>query len=65
MNDERKNTKFMNLLLRMTNDCADHTVFVGTWLKKLKVWNRNDQQASVILNGSNKIYLIQKKFCLE
>ena len=52
--DERKNTKFMNLLLRMTNDCADHTVFVGTWLKKLKVWNRNDQQASVILNGSNK-----------
>ena len=30
----------MNLFLRMTNDCVDHTVFVGSWLKKLNVWNK-------------------------
>ena len=44
----------MNLFLRMTNDCVDNTVFVGSWLKKLNVWNKKNQQASVILNGSNK-----------
>jgi len=50
--DERKNTSFMNKLLKSCNYMADHTVFVGSWLKRLDLWERRD--SSVILNGSDK-----------
>jgi hypothetical protein len=50
--DERKNTNFMNKLLKICNYLADHTVFVGSWLKKLDLWEK--KSSSVILNGSNK-----------
>ena len=56
--DERKNTKFMNLLLIRANWCADYTVFVGTWLTKLSCWKYNIRTPfEIILNGSdNKIF---------
>ena len=53
--DERKNTKLLNFRLRLTNYVTDHTVFVGTWLKKLNlVYKRKNFMSTVILNGSDK-----------
>jgi hypothetical protein len=52
--DERKNTRFMNPLLRRANYCADHTVFVGSWLKGLPVWQDGlGARSSVIANGAD------------
>ncbi len=52
--DERKNTRHMNRLLRRANYCADHTVFVGSWLKDLLLWqNRPGARHSVITNGAD------------
>lgn len=52
--DERKGTHFMNFRLRASNFCADHTVFVGTWLKSLKLVNSvSFRDSSVILNGAD------------
>lgn len=51
--DERKGTRRMNLMLRHANYCADHTVFIATWLKDLDVWRR-DTPSSVILNGADE-----------
>lgn len=52
--DERKGTRGMNRRLRLANYCADHTVFVGSWLRDLPVWWREDGgEASVILNGAD------------
>jgi hypothetical protein len=52
--DERKNTRTMNLRLRLANYCADHTVFVGSWLQGLPVWrDRRGRDDSVILNGAD------------
>ncbi|WP_417826649.1 hypothetical protein [Thalassospira povalilytica] len=52
--DERKNTKFMNSLLKRANYCADHTVFVGSWLKDLPTWSGTlHTPSSVILNGAD------------
>lgn len=50
--DERKNTNFMNKLLKISNYIADHTIFVGSWLKQLDLWEK--KSSSVILNGSDK-----------
>lgn len=53
--DERKNTRSMNFRLRLANYAADHTVFVGSWLKNLTVWREADgKDSSVILNGADK-----------
>jgi hypothetical protein len=52
--DERKNTRHMNPLLLRANYCADHTVFVGTWLRRLDLWQVvPDSQCSVITNGAD------------
>lgn len=51
--DERKGTRRMNLMLRHANYCADHTVFIASWLKDLDVWGR-DTPSSVILNGADE-----------
>lgn len=51
--DERKNTHSINALLRRANYCADHTVFVGSWLKKLALWRGEPNPHSVITNGSD------------
>jgi hypothetical protein len=53
--DERKGTKYMNRRLRLANYCADHTVIVGSWLKKLDLFYERpvEDTVSVILNGGN------------
>ena len=52
--DERKNTKTMNKKLRTANYCADHTVFVGSWLKQLDIYSKSVRLGtSVILNGAD------------
>lgn len=52
--DERKGTKHMNALLARANYCADHTVFVGSWLRDLPTWRNVDRGiCSVILNGAD------------
>ena len=52
--DERKNTRHMNPLLRRANYCADHTVFVGSWLRQLDLWqDAPDAHSSVITNGAD------------
>lgn len=50
--DERKKTSHMNALLQRANYCADHTVFIASWLQDLSVWRR-ETPASVILNGAD------------
>lgn len=52
--DERKGGSGMNWRLRVANYCADHTVFVGGWLRKLRVWDDRDHaRSSVITNGAD------------
>jgi len=55
--DERKNTKFMNLRLRCANCVADHTIFIGSWLKSLNVWHHDEpvdeKRYSLVLNGAD------------
>lgn len=52
--DERKNTRHMNKLLTRANYCADHTVFVGSWLRDLPAWRAAPPvESSVILNGAD------------
>lgn len=51
--DERKDTKIMNIKLKLTNKIADHTIFIASWLKNLNLWNK-DKESSIILNGSDK-----------
>ena len=50
--DERKGSRHMNRLLRQANYCADHTVFIASWLRDLNLWRRKSS-ASVILNGGD------------
>lgn len=59
--DERKKTKLMNFRLRTANYCADHTIFVGTWLKTLNVtYNKTVSNKSVILNGADESIFYSK-----
>ena len=51
--DERKNTRSVNFRLRLANRAADCTVFVGSWLKALKVWHDDGRRHRVILNGAD------------
>jgi len=52
--DERKNTRHMNKLLTRANYCADHTVFVGSWLRDLPAWRAAASvESNVILNGAD------------
>lgn len=51
--DERKGTKSLNQLLFYANRCADHTVFISDWLRRLFTgqW-KTPGQHSVIFNGA-------------
>ena len=54
--DERKNTKTMNRRLILANYVADYTVFIGSWLKNIEIWNKKtDQNSTVILNGADRV----------
>ena len=50
--DERKKTKHMNFLLRLSNYSVDHTIFISEWLKNLSIYEKN-KSSSVILNGGD------------
>lgn len=50
--DERKGTRGMNRRLKAANLLADHTVFIGSWLRDLDLWQA-DGESSVILNGAD------------
>ncbi len=54
--DERKNTHTMNLRLRLANYCADHTVFIATWLQDLRVWRRESESSVVLGGGDDNIF---------
>lgn len=52
--DERKGTRGVNRILRRANLCADHTVFVSDWLKRLHMrQGMPASSSSTILNGSD------------
>lgn len=51
--DERKNTRYMNKLLKWANYCADYTVFIASWLRNLDIYQK-DKPSKVILNGGDK-----------
>jgi hypothetical protein len=53
--DERKGTTGVNQRLMQANACADHTVFISTWLRDL-FWGHGLRPSgcSVILNGANR-----------
>jgi hypothetical protein len=53
--DERKNTNYVNSILRRANLCADYTVFVSDWLKNLHLEQGIACQTyGVIHNGSDR-----------
>lgn len=56
--DERKGTRTMNLRLRIANYCADHTVFVASWLRDLAVW-RGETDSTVILGGGDDAVFVR------
>ena len=43
----------MNKFLKWSNYCADHTVFISSWLKTLDIYQRKIP-SSIILNGGNQ-----------
>lgn len=52
--DERKGTTGMNRRLKRANGVADHTVFVGDWLRNLDLWQGENRAGySVIRNGAD------------
>jgi hypothetical protein len=52
--DERKGTTGINKRVMRANSCADHTVFISSWLRDL-FWGHGMEtpEYSVILNGAN------------
>jgi hypothetical protein len=53
--DERKNTRGTNARLALANRCADHTVFISSWLRDLFQSHRHRlAEPSVILNGADQ-----------
>jgi len=57
-NDKRKNTAFMDKLLEETNQVADYTVFISTWLRDYhtSLWFDSKKPNEVILNSANSQY---------
>ncbi|MCC7250935.1 hypothetical protein [Hyphomicrobium sp.] len=52
--DERKGEAFINARLARANYCADATVFVGSWLARLPLWQRRLRDPwFTILNGAD------------
>ncbi len=53
--DERKNTRLLNRRLELANRCADRTVFISEWLRRLFVVRGADfAPATVIRNGADR-----------
>ena len=61
--DERKGTTDLNKRIIRSNRCADHTVFVGSWLKELyRKQGLASEFCSVILNGSDSTLFDRGKY---
>jgi len=56
--DQRKNTDFIDELLKNANAIADHTVFISKWLLDYHAnkWFDCNLPHSVIYNGANPVY---------
>lgn len=53
--DERKKTRWVNRRLMLANRCADHTVFISSWLRDLfSGHGYAGASSSVILNGADR-----------
>jgi hypothetical protein len=53
--DERKGTHWVNRRLVIANRCADHTVFISSWLRDLfHAYDDRLAPGSVILNGADQ-----------
>ena len=55
--DQRKNSSFMDELLKNANEIADHTVFIARWLLEYhsERWFNKDKNHSVIYNGADPV----------
>ena len=51
--DERKNTKYINILLKLANNISDYNVFIASWLQNLNLYQKN-KPYSIILNGADE-----------
>lgn len=53
--DQRKNSSFMDELLKDANELADHTVFIANWLQEYHSdrWFNKENSHSVIYNGAD------------
>ena len=53
--DQRKNSSFMDELLKNANEIADHTVFIANWLQDYhsERWFNRENSHSVIYNGAD------------
>jgi hypothetical protein len=54
--DARKGTHTMDFRLRVANYCADHTVFVASWLKDCPVWRRESPSSVILGGGDDRIF---------
>lgn len=61
--DRRKNTEFMDDLLKQTNEYADYTVFISEWLRRYHTerWFDPRKPHSVIYNGADPAVFYPKK----
>ena len=50
--DERKNTRFMNIRLKLANYASDFNVFIANWLMDLSIYEKKTPK-KVIMNGAN------------
>ena len=57
--DQRKNTFHMNFLLRLSNYCSDHNIYIASWLKDLNLTERNIPKSIILNGGDNKIFNIK------
>ncbi len=61
--DKRKNTKFMDNLLKQANEVADITVFISDWLKNYfcESWFSIQKPHTVIPNGADPAFFYPSK----
>lgn len=61
--DERKGTDYVNKFLIEANRCADHTIFISTWLEKLFLSQGIASKShSVIMNGADANIFNRNRF---
>jgi hypothetical protein len=59
--DERKGTNFINNFYLEASNCADHVVFVSSWLRDIYLkLGLSKNKSSVILAGANKTIFNQE-----